>query len=196
MSGVGLVLPVHAAGGDDTDGGLLALHDPDLHGGGLGAQEQRGVLSQVEGVRPLPGGVAFVGIQPGEVVLCQLHLGALGHGEAHAKENVLHLVNDGGDGVLVTQGRFRPGNGHVQGFRGQLFLQGLFRQGGVLGGDGLGQSFPDLVGDLADHRAFLRGQFPHLLQNGGQLALLAQIFDPDAIQGGGVLTAGDGGQGL
>ena len=183
VGGVRLVLPVHAAGGDDADGGLVALHDADLHGGSLGAQQQGGVLSEIEGVRPLPSGMAFVGVQTGEVVICQLHFGAFRAGEAHAQEDFRHHVDDLVHGMTMPQLGLDAGDGHVQGLGSQL---------GLLVGDGLGQGLPDFVGDLADHRTFLGRQLAHLLQHGGQFAFLAQVLDPDAVQGGSGVAVRDG----
>ena len=55
VGGVHLVLAVHPAGGDHADGDAVGLHGPDLHGGGLGAEQDGGVLRQVEGVGSTPG---------------------------------------------------------------------------------------------------------------------------------------------
>ena len=60
-------------------GGLRVLHDPDLHGAGLGAQQNGVVIGKVEGIAAVPGGVALLDIELGEVVVRQLHLGALYH---------------------------------------------------------------------------------------------------------------------
>ena len=136
--------------------------------------------------------MAFVGVQTGEVVVCQLHFGAFGAGEAHAQENLSHHVDDLVHGMAVTQLGLDAGDGHVQGLGSQLGLQCLLCQLGLLVGDGLGQGLPDFVGDLADHRTFLGRQLAHLLQHGGQFAFLAQVLDPDAVQGGSCVAVRDG----
>ena len=45
VGGVHLVLAVHPAGGDHADGDAVLLHSPDLHGRGLGPQEDLGTVS-------------------------------------------------------------------------------------------------------------------------------------------------------
>ena len=56
MGGVRLVLPVYPAGRHDADGRLHPLHDPHLHGAGLGPQQQLVPAVKVEGIAPVPGG--------------------------------------------------------------------------------------------------------------------------------------------
>lgn len=70
----------------------------------------------------------------------------------------------------------------------QALLQGLGLQ---LTGGGLNgrlQSGADLVGHLAHGGALLGGQLAHHFQNGGELTLLAQILDAQAVQLGGGLA--------
>ena len=47
---------------------------------------------------------------------------------------------------------------------------------------------PDLVCQLTDHRTLLCGEGAHLLENGSQFALFAQIADPDIFQCLGILS--------
>ena len=188
VGGVCLVLPVDPAGGDDTDGGLAALHGADLHGRGLGAEEDGVVLGivlaggDIEGVRPLTAWVTLLGVQLGKVVGGKLHLRAFCHVEAHADKDIGDLVDDLGDRVLVTKALLVAGDGDVK----QL----------ALGGNGVREGSADFVGQLTYRRALLRRQLARLLQESGQLALFAQILDPDGVQSGGGVGSADGGQRL
>ena len=191
MGGVDLVLAVDPAGGDDADGQGHGVHGPHLHGGGLGPEHHPGVPVEVEGVRPVPGGVALLGVEAVEVQLGQLDFGAVQHGEAHAHKDVLDLVQGAVHGVLVAlPGRF-AGDGDVDG----LGLQPGFQGGGgqLLGGgfDGLLQGGADLVGQGPHGGPLLGGQLAHLLEDGGELPLFAQVLHPQLVQSGGVCGFGD-----
>ena len=87
--------------------------------------------------------------------------------------------------MLVADGDGVAGDGHIQAFGGQLCLQG----GGVDGRFPLLQPLldggADGVGGLAHGGALLGGELAHQLQDGGQLALFAQPFDPQFLQRGG-----------
>ena len=192
VGGVHLVLAVDPTGGDDADGQGHGVHGPHLHGGGLGAEHHPAVLIEVEGIAPVPGGVALLGVEPVEIQLGQLHLGAVQNGEAHAHKDVLNLVQGDIHGVLVALLDGLAGDGDVDG----LGLQPLLQGGGgqLLGGElnGLLQDRPDLVGQGSHGGPLLGGQLAHLLQNGGELPLFAQILHPQLVQGGGVRSASDG----
>ena len=182
MGGIRLVLPEHPAGSQDADGRLGVLHDPDLHGAGLGPQQNGVVIGKVEGIAAVPGRVSLFNIQPGKVVVRQLHLGALYHLVAHAHKGILDLLEHLVHGVLMADVEFLPGNGHVNGLRGQLGLQ----CGGMDGGFPFLQLFlnggTDRIGHLAHDRPLLSGELAHLFQNGGELALLAQQLYPQLFQ--------------
>ena len=131
-----------------------------------------------------------------EVVLGQLHLRAVQHGEAHADEDVLDLIQGDIHGVAVTGLVGLAGDGHVQSLSLQTVLQGLGLQLLAPALQGLLQGGPDLVGQLTHGGALLGGELAHLLEDGGELTLLAQVLDPEGIQGGGVAGGLKGGQGL
>ena len=192
VGGVHLIFPVHPAGGDDADGQLHGLHGPDLHGAGLGAEHHPAVLVKVEGVAPVPGGVALAGVQLVEVIGGQLHLRAVQDREAHGDEDLLDLIQRGVHGVLVAQLVGLAGDGDVQRLGLQPLLQGLFRQDGGLLLDGGLHICPDGVGQLAHDGPLLGGELAHLLQNGGQFSLFAQVLDPEGLQLGGLPSSGDG----
>ena len=196
VGGVHLILAVDTARRDDADGQRPGLHGVDLHGRGLGAQEDLAVRGEIEGVRPLPGGVPLVDVQLGEVILLPLHLRAVHDLKAHADEDVLDLIQDVVHGVLVPQLGLPAGQGHVDGLPLQLLLQ-----------HGLGHDLPpllqqaldlaaDLVGQLTHHRALLRGELAHLPQDRGHLALFAQVLDAQLLQLFHVVRLEDGLHGL
>ena len=192
VGGVHLVLAVHAAGGDHADGDAVLLHSPDLHGRGLGPQEDLGILGEIEGIRPVTGGVGLRGIELGEVVAFQLDLRAVHDLKAHVKEHLLDLIQHGVHGVLVAKSHLLAGDGDIQRLSLQLgFQSGLFQNGG-LGFNGLFHGGADLIGHLAHDGALLGGEATHLLEDGGQLALFAQVLDPQCVQFRRGLRAGDG----
>ncbi len=196
VGGVHLVLAVHPAGGDDTDGQLHGVHGPHLHGGGLGAEHHPAVLVEIEGVRPVPGGVPLTGVEPVEIQLGQLHLRPVQHGEAHADEHFLDLVQRGVHGVAAAHLHGLAGNGHVHRLRLQPQLHSgrlhLFR--GAL--KGALQGGAHLVGQLPHGGALLGGQAAHLLEQAGELPLLAQVLHPQLVQSGCVLDVLESGERL
>ena len=140
--------------------------------------------------------MALLGVELVKIVGGQLDLRAVQHGEAHAHENVLDLVQGHIHGMLVAQLSLFAGDGHVHRLRLELQLQRGFLQllGCGLHG-GLHRS-ADLVGQRAHSGALLGGELAHLLQNSGQFSLLAQVFHPQLVQRGGVLDALQSGEGL
>ena len=80
---------------------------------------------------------------------------------------------------------FRPESGDVV-WTNDRFLQ--------LTGPGLQSGFqvgPDGVGQLAHDGPLLGGELAHLLEQGRQLALLAQVLHPQGVQPGGVAGGGE-----
>ena len=192
VGGIHLVLAVHTAGGDHADGDAVLLHSPDLHGRGLGPQEDLGILGEVKGVRPVAGGVGLRGVELGEVVAFQLDLRAVHDLKAHVKEHLLDLIQHGVHGVLVAQSRLLAGDGDVYGLGLQLGFQRRLLQNGGLRLDGLFHSGPDFVGHLAHDGALLSRETAHQLEDGGQLTLFAQVLHPQRVQFRRGLRAGDG----
>ena len=160
MGGVHLVL---AAGSQHAQRGLVLLHVADLHGAGLGAEQDAVVIGEIEGIGAVAGGVAFLNVQPGEVVVRQLHLGAVHHLIAQTYKDVLdglqHLIH----GMLMADGHGLAGDGHVDGFGSQLG----FQRGGVDVGLPLFQllldACPDGIRQLTHDGTLLSGELAHLL---------------------------------
>ena len=114
--GVGGVAAVHPARHDRVDRRLLRLHHPDLHRRGVGAQQHRLGLAEVD-VERVPHAAGRVGgrdVERLEVVPVGLDLGTLGHGEAHADEDVLEPVPGLGDEVEVPRSRRVDDLGEVE----------------------------------------------------------------------------------
>ena len=192
MGGVHLVLAVHAARSENTDGQRARLHRVDLHGRGLRAQQDGAVLGEVERVRPLAGGVSLEAVELGEVVVGGLDLAVLENFKAHADEDVLDLVEHLIHRVLFADLHGLAGDGdvhrlglelHLQRFCGQLLrarLHALLELGA------------HLVGKLADDRALLRAELAHLLEDSGQLAPLAEVLHAQRLKILRLLRAADG----
>ena len=182
MSGVDLILAVDAARSEDADGRLHGVHHAHLHGRGLAAQMHLLVFGDIEGVRPLADRVILGDVQPVKVVLGQLDLRTLRDGEAHADENVGDFVEHGVEHVLFSEAEFPARDRHVQRLGLELELLKPCGQGGLapvqlrfeLGAHGVGQ--------LSHHGALLGAELSHLLEYGGQLALLAQIPHAERVQ--------------
>ena len=196
VGGIHLVLAVDAAGGDHADGHAVFLHGTDLHGRGLGAQQGAGLVIQVEGVGPFPGGMVVGSVELGEVIVGLLNLGTVHDLKAHVDEDLFDLIEHGVHGMLVADGGLLAGDGDVQSLILQFLGHGLLGQHGGLGFHGRFHRGADLIGQLSHDGAFFRRELAHLLQNGGQLALLAQILDPQRFQRSGVLGRSDGSERL
>ena len=98
------------------------------------------------------------GVELVKVVDRQLDLRSFQDLKAHANENVLDFVQGNIHGVPVAEGDRFAGNGHVYRLRFQPQFQ--FLRAGV---QCALQSGADVVGQLAHHRAFLRGEPAHHL---------------------------------
>ena len=108
------VAAVHLAGAQHVDGRPLRLHDAHLHRRGVGAQQHAAVrvqhglghglarLFHPEGVVGRARRVAGRRVERREVVVVQLHLGAVRDAVAQADEDVLHLAHGLADEVLVA----------------------------------------------------------------------------------------------
>ena len=126
--------------------------------------------------------MALVGVQTVEVVNRLLDLGAVVDLEAHADEDVLELVYDDVHGVLVAAFDSLAGQGDIQGLGLELcFQRGLFKLLAALV-YGLLELGAHTVGHLAHGRTLLGGQLAHLLQNNGELTLLAQVLHAQRVQ--------------
>ena len=125
------------------------------------------------------------GVELGEVVALQLHLGTLYHVKAHADEDFLHFIQHDAHGMLMTHGNVLGGHGHVHCLHLELTVQGsqcrLFLLQGCLNGG------TDLVGFLTHYGTLLGGKGTHLLEKRGELALFAQKTNPQVFQLSGFL---------
>ena len=141
------------------------FHQVDLDRGRVGAQQHRLGLADVEVHRVVhpPSRVRRGDVQCLEVVPVRLGLGTLGHGEAHADEDVLELGPGLGHQVQVAPGRRRAhlGRDHlrqIEAVRSQRFgALRLGELGPALGQAGL-QAGPDLVQLAARLPARLRAR--------------------------------------
>ena len=182
MRGVDLILAVDTAGRDHADWQGLALHRAHLHRGGLRAQKNAAVLGQIERIRPFAGGVPLGGVELGEVILGLLDLRTFEDLEAHADEDVLDLVEHDVHRVLVTELRRFAGHGHIErlGLEAHLEHARIERLAALL--ERCLKLRAHLVCQLAHGRALLRRQAAHLLEDGGQLTLFAEVLHAQVFQ--------------
>ena len=94
----------------------MGFHIADLHGAGLGPQKYGVVIRKIEGIGTVPGGVAFLNVQPGEVVVRQLNLRPFHHLIAKADKHVLDLLQDLIHGMLVANCHSGTGNCDIHSF--------------------------------------------------------------------------------
>ena len=122
--------------------------------------------------------MALLGVEAVEVVFGQLHLGAVQHLKPHTDEDVLDLIQGDIHGVLVADGVLSTGDGHIQHLGLQTGGQGGLGQGGLFFLQGGLQLGAHRIGQLAHHGTLLGGELAHHFQDGGELALFAQVFHP------------------
>ena len=75
----------------DTNGRLTALHDPNLHGRGLAAEQ--GVFVDIKIVQRIPRRVRFGDIQRFEIVVFILHFRTITDFKSHSTENLQQIIN-------------------------------------------------------------------------------------------------------
>ncbi len=97
MRGVGGIAAVAATGGDNANGGRVALHVADLNWAGMAAKEF--AIFEVEGVLLVAGGVVGWGVEGVEIVEDGFNIGTIGDGEAEGLKNGGNALGDLGDGV-------------------------------------------------------------------------------------------------
>jgi hypothetical protein len=191
---VGLVVvgAVDAARADDPHGRLAdPLHRPDLHGRGVGPEEdgpgldavaQRGLV-RVERVLHVARGVVGRDVQRFEVVPVELDLRPARDLVAEPREDAGDLLGRPGDGVAVPA-RDEPARRerHVDGRALQLRLELRLLEPAAGAVELLLDVRLDAVRDLADARAVLGGELAHAAQHRGELALLAEEADPQLLE--------------
>src|SRR5690242_1691620 len=108
MRGVGIIAAVDLAWDDDAHGRLLLLHGANLHGRGVGAQEERrrSAFGQVdvERVHVVADRMELRDVQRFEVVVRRFNLRAFHNGEANGEENVLEFLQDLANQVMRANG--------------------------------------------------------------------------------------------
>jgi hypothetical protein len=113
--GVGIVrVPaVHLAGRDDAHRRLALLHDPDLHRGSVGAEQD--LVVEIKGVLHVPGRVVRRDVQGLKIVPVQLHFRAGNGLEAQVQEDVADFLHGAGQGMEASQRRPAAGEGDIDG---------------------------------------------------------------------------------
>ena len=139
--------------------------------------------------------MALAGVELGEVIFGLFDLGAFEDLEAHADEDVLDLIEHDIHRVLVAELRRLAGHGHIE----RLGLETHLEHAGVERLAALVERFlklgAHLVCQLAHGRALLRRQAAHLLEDGGQFTLFAEVLHAQVFQRGDVVRLQNGGDG-
>ncbi len=180
VRGVHRVRAVDAAGADDADGRLLLLHHAHLHRRGLGAQQD--LVVDIERVLRVARRVVLRHVQRLEIVVVVFHLRPAHDVEPEADEDLLDFIQLDAQRVLVAQLPGRAGQGDVDLFALQALLRLRFAQLLRAGGELRFDLGADPVRRLPHGGALLRGKPAHLLQNGRQLPLFAEVADAQAFQ--------------
>ena len=82
----------------------------------------------------------------------------------------------------LAERRGPAGHRHVELFERELLVeQGRLDRGGALLDERL-DARTHLVGELPDLRALLGRELAHLLEDDGELPLLAEVFDPQVVE--------------
>ena len=113
-SGADGLIAVDGAGSDDADGGFVGLHDAELGVGGVGAEEHVG--SDVKGVLHVAGRMVGGKVEPFEVVVVGVDVGAVLDGKSHAGKDVDDLIEHESDGVFAAEVSASAGKGDVDFF--------------------------------------------------------------------------------
>ena len=176
---------IDAAGADDADGRLRALHHARLHRAGVAAQHNVAghvaalVLADEEGVLHVAGGMVGRKVERGEHVQVVFYLGAIGQGESLACENVDDVLAHSGDGVASANLLRRRGSCDVDFACRCLFLLKAFFERV----DFIGSKCLELVKALAKFSLLVVGHVTELAEQGCDLALLAQVLDAQRLEG-------------
>ena len=132
-------------------------------------------------------------VERGEAVPVALDLGAVGHVEAHAGEDLLDALQGAAHGVQSARNTAATGQGHVQGLGTQLQRELLVGQ--LLATVGQ-RGFDGLLGDVDGGAAGLLlfdTQRGHALHQLGDAARLAEELGLGVFELGGCLRFGEGG---
>ena len=173
VRGIRGVAPVDGSGGDDADRGRVALHEPDLHRRGMGAQEQV-VGFDVEAVHGVTRRMVLGDVERLEIVELVLHLRSKRDLVAEARKDRLHLPEDQREGVQMAAA-------DRVGHKGQVEPLG-FAQGGVPLRFQPAHAVADPLEDLVFELVRLcsgggpvgRWKAAELSQDGGELAFLPE----------------------
>ena len=167
MGGIHLILAVHTARRDDTDGQFHGFHGAYLHGTCLAAQHHAAVFIKIKGVGPIAGRVAFFGVKLVKIVGGQFDLWSVEHGESHAYKNIFDLVQSDVHGMFMADFLNVARNGHIHRFCFELRVQSSFFQLASHFFQSLLQCGAHFVGQLSHDRPFLGAQPSHLFEYGG-----------------------------
>ena len=127
------------------------------------------VFIDIEGVLHVARGVILRQIEQGEVVVIQLDLRPVKHGESHADQRVANQAVGLRHRVQAAKRRGNSARrGDVQRFLGKTALFGDFTQRGAFFRNNRLQRTLDLVGKGADACALLARELAHRAQNVGQ----------------------------
>ena len=132
------------------------------------------MLLQKECVLHVAGGVVGGKVEHGKHVLVVVHLGTVGEGEAHTREDVDDFVLDDSQRVARAKGDGVGSTGEVYMTTAVLGILNLLFQFVYLALYGLLQFV-----DFHTHRLFLvGGDISEFCHKGGDGAFLAQVFQP------------------
>ena len=183
VAGIQLVRPVHLARYHDAQRRRAALHDTNLHRGGVAAQEGPAVLRgggrsiEKKRVERFPRGMVARNIERVEVIVLGFHLRAFHDLEAHRHEDGEDRVDRLGDGVQPALRVGAPRQGDIEGV---VRLRG--RQRLAACGELSLQRCLDLVDALAECGALLDGEIANAFHEPGQPALAAEPRHPLRLQ--------------
>src|SRR3989441_730638 len=181
MRGIGSITPVAAAGGQDSHGRRAADHDVRVHDSRVGPQQQ--VIGEIERVLGVSRRVVAPHVQPFEIELVGLYLGAVDDLEPHTKEDVLDLLQRAGEDMLPAEGYPPARQGDVDGFCGQASPRRRPLQVRSTPGNRSLEAVPELVQLAAGRRTLCRGQGGHLVKELRHKTPTTQVGPAGLLQG-------------
>ncbi len=168
-----VVAAIHAARRDEGHGRLVRGHGANLHVAGVRSQKVPG--GGPEAVLHVRGRVIGRKAELREVVLLQLHVRTVMHGEAEAAEDGDDLLAHDGDGMLVTERRQRaPGQREIERWRVEISLSFRQVEGAKTAGECSFYLLLDLINLEAEGFTIDWREAPHPLHEDSELPFLAE----------------------
>ena len=187
VGGVDLVAPVGGPGGDDAHGRVVLLHDPDLDGRRVRAQQA--AVGKVKRVLLVAGRMVGRGVQRIKTMPLGFDVRPVRNRKSHPLEASHGTVHELGQRVEGPGGRARPGKRQVQSADRRSI--GRLKQAELAGLDRRRHRLAELVQKLAEFRPVHLRDVPHPLAQRRHRAALAEQLHAGGLERGAVSNRAD-----